>query len=128
MRAGHASPYAGSWYPGDAAELGRLLDELFERSAARTGGFTYPGGLGFVVPHAGPVYSGTVAAAVYRTLARQRPERVLVIGFPHRGRLRGVAWPEADSISTPLGEVRLDREFLDGLGFPRANQAAVCDH
>ena len=61
----HTSPFSGAWYPGEPAALESLLDEAFERSRQRTGPFLFPDGLGYVVPHAGPQYSGTVAAAVY---------------------------------------------------------------
>jgi len=122
----HSSPFAGQWYPAEAGELERLLDEAFERSRQRTGPFLFRNGLGFVVPHAGPAYSGTVAAAVYRSLAEEPPGHVVVLGFPHRGGLSGVALPDADWVATPLGEVRLAREFA--AGFPLVDEERVCDH
>ena len=62
-----------------AAELDRLLDERFAQSLARTGAYLHHGALGFVTPHAGPAWSGTVAAAVYRSLLQQPPERVVLL-------------------------------------------------
>jgi AmmeMemoRadiSam system protein B/AmmeMemoRadiSam system protein A len=124
MSAVHISPFSGSWYPERASELRSLLDDLFERSRRRTP-FLFPDGLGFVVPHAGPVYSGTVAAAAYRALQQQRPERVVLLAFPHRGGLKGVAAPEVTAISTPLGEVEIDPSFG---GFPAVAEQRVCDH
>jgi AmmeMemoRadiSam system protein B/AmmeMemoRadiSam system protein A len=121
----HISPYAGDWYPENAAELEALLDGCFERSRGRTGPFLFPNALGFVTPHAGPAYSGTVAAAVYRAIRDRRPERVVVLGFPHRGGLDGVAAPDVDTIATPLGEVPLDAPFG---GFGPAPEARLCDH
>jgi len=53
----------------------------------------------------GSAYSGTVAAAVYRSLEQQKPERIVVLAFPHRGGLEGLAIPDVETISTPLGEV-----------------------
>ena len=79
MSAVHISPFAGSWYPERRPELERLLAERFEESRQRTGPFTLPGGLGFVMPHAGPKYSGTVAAAVYRALQHQKPEQIVLL-------------------------------------------------
>jgi MEMO1 family protein len=128
MSAVHASPYSGHWYPESAAELEHLLDRSFTESLARTGPYLYPGLLACVVPHAGPVYSGVVAAAAYRTLARRRPERVVLLGFSHRGGPPGIAWPDEDAIATPLGEVRIDREFLARLPFSPVREDAVCDH
>ncbi len=124
MLAVHASPFSGSWYPADASELERLLDERFEQSSLRVP-FVFPHGVGFVVPHAGPEYSGTVAAAVYRALSKAKPERVVLLAFPHRGGLKGVAAPEVGAIATPLGEVKIDPAFG---GFPQAREDRLCDH
>ncbi len=124
MTATHTSPYAGRWYPAEEGELDSLLDDLFQASERRTP-FVYPGALGLVVPHAGPVYSGTVAAASYRALAKSRPERVVLLAFPHRGGLKGVAAPEVEAISTPLGTVNIDPAFG---GFRKVDEPRVCDH
>ena len=126
MTAVHISPYAGSWYPRAAAELGALLDERFDRSLARTGPYLFPDALAFVTPHAGPAYSGTVAAAVYRSLAQQAPERVVLLAFPHRGILNGVARPEVNAIATPFGAAPLDQSFA--ADFPAVAESRVCDH
>jgi hypothetical protein len=118
------SSYSGSWYPESAAELEGLLEGRFEESRRRRP-YLYPGGLGFVVPHAGPAYSGAVAAAVYRSLEGLNPERVVVLAFPHQGGLDGVAAPDVDGIATPLGETAIDPAFG---GFPPAPDARVRDH
>ncbi|HEY2015010.1 MAG TPA: AmmeMemoRadiSam system protein B [Bryobacteraceae bacterium] len=129
MLANHVSPYSGSWYPENAVELERLLDERFTQSCGRTGPYLLPDALGFVTPHAGPAYSGTVAAAVYRTLQQLQPETIVVLGFPHHGGLGGVAIPDVDSISTPLGDVRIDPAIdVRFTRFRRVSEAQVCDH
>jgi hypothetical protein len=125
MFATHKSPFSGTWYPEDGAELEFLLAERFSESERRIGCFFFPGALGYVVPHAGPAYSGTVAAAVYRSLAAERPERIVLLAFPHHGGLSGVASPDAERIATPLGKVALDGDYA---GFPRVPEAHVCDH
>jgi AmmeMemoRadiSam system protein B/AmmeMemoRadiSam system protein A len=125
MIATHRSPFSGAWYPERAADLERLLEQRFEASLHRTGRFLLPGALGYIVPHAAPAYSGTVAAAVYRCLQRQRPERIVLLAFPHRGGFQGLASPDVERISTPLGEVALDGDFG---GFARVAEARVCDH
>jgi hypothetical protein len=125
MSAIHISPFAGSWYPERRSELERLLEKRFEESSERTGP-PLPGGLGFVMPHAGPEYSGTVAAAVYRALQVLQPEQIVLLAFPHRGRLQGIATPDVEAISTPLGEVAVDRSFARE--FRPVAEAQVCDH
>jgi MEMO1 family protein len=124
MSALHISPYAGTWYPAGAAELESLLDELFAKSRGRAP-YLYQSGIGFIVPHAGPLYSGAVAAAVYRCLEQVKPERVVLLAFPHRGGLRGVAAPDVDAVATPLGAVAIDASFG---GFPLTGEQRVCDH
>ena len=125
MSAVHISPFAGSWYPKRRSELERLLAERFAESRERTGYFP-PDGLGFVIPHAGPAYSGTVAAAVYRALRVQEAEQIVLLAFPHRGYLQGVATPDVAAISTPLGEVAIDRAFARE--FRLVPEGQVCDH
>ena len=126
MAAVHISPFSGVWYPAEAAELDRLLEEQFECSRRRTGPFLFPDALGFVVPHAGPEYSGVVAASVYRSLRQQKPERIVLLAFPHRGGLRGAVVPEVRAIATPLGSVAIEG-FLSPQ-FRRVAESAVCDH
>ncbi len=128
----HTSPYAGQWYPGQADELRGVLSEAFETSCRRTGGAVYPRGVGFVVPHAAPAYSGTVAASVYRQLQHQQPRRVVLIGFSHSHGHTGIYTPDVDAYRTPLGEVAVDRELLQELRshkvFAAADERRVCDH
>jgi len=123
MTAVHNSPFAGSWYPESAAELSRLLANVFEESRKRTGPHLDAGALGYVVPHAAPVYSGTVAAAVYRAIEQQKPEQIVLLAFPHRGGLTGFATPDVDAIWTPLGPVPFEPEDLR-----RVAEREVCDH
>ena len=121
----HTSPFSGTWYPDRVSDLESLLDERFAQSRARTGPFLFHDALAFIVPHAGPVYSGAVAAAVYRALRQQQPEQIVVLAFPHRGGLRSVATPDVDAIATPFGAVTIDRDFVP---FPRVAESRVCDH
>lgn len=128
----HASPYSGQWYPADPASLERLIDSCLEESARRTGDALLANPAGFVVPHAGIVYSGTVAAAAYRHLRGKPPERVFLLGFPHRGGEPGCWLPDVDAIETPLGTTRVDadavRSLADGGAFQIAPEGRFCDH
>jgi AmmeMemoRadiSam system protein B/AmmeMemoRadiSam system protein A len=132
MHAVHVSPYVGTWYPDCRTDLERLLDDLFESSAQRTGAFLLANPLGFVVPHAGLQYSGTVAAAAYRHVGRQQPRRAVVLGFAHRGGPAGVSIPDIDEYETPLGKVGVDRETMERLAgrlpFRFVAEDRICDH
>ena len=109
-----------------------LLDRLFDSSLQRTGPSLLPRPLAFVVPHAGLVYSGTVAAAAFRHLQSAKPERVFILGFAHRGGRAGVSIPDIGAFRTPLGEVKVDqtaaRELTSGGQFAMIAENMVCDH
>jgi AmmeMemoRadiSam system protein B len=68
-----------------------------------------------IVPHAGYIYSGKIAASAYRLLEQNqnRFKRVLLLGPAHRVWLEGAAFPEADAFQTPLGEIALDKELKE---------------
>ncbi len=125
MTATHFSTYAGSWYPGQAAELRSLLETIEERSRARTGPVTLPNPLAFIVPHAGLTYSGTVATAAYHQLRAADPSRVVLLGFLHSGAASGVIAPDLGAYATPLGRTPVD---LSGFDFPRLPLSVATDH
>jgi len=109
------------FYPGEPAEL-RLQIEGFlaqAREHALTRGAPSPAHAAkvLVVPHAGTVYSGPVAASAYQALVPRREtiERVVMLGPSHRVALDGVAAPTVDAFSTPLGDVPVDRQAIDAV-------------
>ena len=102
---------AGSFYPGTAGELRELVEELLSSGSTVPGSTVAPKAL--IAPHAGYVYSGPVAASIYRRLAahRDRYRRVILLGPAHRYPFRGLAAHSAGAFRTPLGEVTLDPEL-----------------
>jgi AmmeMemoRadiSam system protein B len=68
-----------------------------------------------IVPHAGYVYSGPVAASAYATLRASRTtiSRVVLLGPAHRVPVPGLAATSADRFETPLGAIPLDRAAID---------------
>jgi AmmeMemoRadiSam system protein B/AmmeMemoRadiSam system protein A len=106
---------AGTFYPGDSRTLAAELDELLggvEHLAPRLG---FPKAL--IVPHAGYIYSGPVAARAYDEVAAARGvvRRVVMLGPVHRVSVRGLALPGADAFATPLGAVPIDRDACRAL-------------
>ncbi len=69
------------------------------------------------MPHAGYIYSGTVAARAYDELAAARGivKRVVLLGPSHYVVGRGLAIPSSDYFETPLGAIRLDAAALHSL-------------
>lgn len=107
---------ANQFYPGDPAELGRMLDALLAESppsASSRAGTTPPKAL--IVPHAGYIYSGPIAATAYATLApvRDRIHRVVLLGPSHRLPFMGLAATSANVFATPLGSVPIDRAAVE---------------
>ena len=68
-----------------------------------------------IVPHAGYVYSGPIAASAYARLAAGRGQirRVVLLGPTHRVPVRGLALPSVRAFATPLGEIGVDRAAAD---------------
>ncbi|TCV90710.1 AmmeMemoRadiSam system protein B [Sulfurirhabdus autotrophica] len=64
-----------------------------------------------IVPHAGYIYSGPIAAAAYARLAAVRAliKRVVLLGPVHRVPVRGLALPGVAAFATPLGEIQIDQ-------------------
>jgi AmmeMemoRadiSam system protein B/AmmeMemoRadiSam system protein A len=107
---------AGAFYPGEPRQLAVEIEELLggvERLEPR---FNHPKAL--IVPHAGYLYSGQVAAAAYDELAPGRGvvKRVVLLGPVHRVAVRGLALPASDTFETPLGRIPVDAEAVRTLG------------
>jgi hypothetical protein len=118
---------AGTFYPSVTAELLVQVDSMLGAAEAPPAGAT-PKAL--IVPHAGYVYSGPIAASAYATLRGGRGiRRVVLLGPAHRVRLRGLALPEADAFATPLGPVALDPEAPARIPWvPRSGAAHLKEH
>ncbi|NTV09706.1 MAG: AmmeMemoRadiSam system protein B [Zoogloea sp.] len=100
---------AGLFYPDDPHVLHAQLSGLLSGAVPHEE-VSMPKAL--VVPHAGYIYSGAVAAAAYVGLLRQREtiRRVILLGPTHRVAVNGMALPAAQAFATPLGSVPVDRE------------------
>jgi hypothetical protein len=105
---------AGMFYPGARAAL---LDEvrvhLTQASARGRRGDAVPKAI--IVPHAGYIYSGPIAAAAFVRVAPARKiiRRVVMFGPAHRVAVRGLALPSARAFATPFGPVEIDRKAAD---------------
>ena len=107
------STIAGAWYPGTEREI-RALAERWEASHGCAAGGEAPNVL--LLPHAGWAYSGETAWTAVRTVRGARFRRVVVLAPSHRAWIENrLVAPEADAVSTPLGEIKIDRDWLDRL-------------
>ena len=96
---------SGLFYPGEANVLTHDVRAML--AAARPSELN-PKAL--IVPHAGYIYSGAIAATAYATLQpiAARIRRVVLLGPTHRVAVRGLALPGAEAFATPLGIVQVD--------------------
>jgi len=116
---------AGLFYPDNPTELKRTVTDLL---ADARGEASLHAPKALIVPHAGYIYSGAVAASAYARLGglRGRIRRVVLLGPTHRVPVRGLALPEADRFATPLGEVLLDRAGMQAIaGLPQVVRSAA---
>ena len=98
---------AGSFYP---AKPEILLDQVQHFAAPAADKIN---ALGCVVPHAGYMYSGHVAGAVYAHLAL--PHRLIILCPNHTGRGQPLAINSEGAWQTPLGEARIDTPLAESL-------------
>ncbi|MDD5175622.1 MAG: AmmeMemoRadiSam system protein B [Sterolibacterium sp.] len=113
---------AGMFYPGSLSSLANEVNNFL--AGAGIGLVTAPKAL--IVPHAGYVYSGAVAASAYACVASARDSirRVVLLGPTHRVAVRGLALPMSAAFATPLGQVPLDTEAMAGLlNLPQVQQS-----
>jgi AmmeMemoRadiSam system protein B len=96
---------AGRFYPADPRALRRQLRSWLD--AAEPGREPIKA---LIVPHAGYLYSGPIAASGYARLAARRDtvRRVLLLGTAHSA-VEGLASTGAEGFETPLGTVPVDR-------------------
>jgi AmmeMemoRadiSam system protein B len=107
---------AGHFYPGDAGELRAAVENYLGEAAVAHG----PQPKALIVPHAGYLYSGPVAATAYARLEpyREKITRVVLLGPCHRVPVTGLALSSADSFRTPLGEIPLDKALIERIDLP----------
>lgn len=120
---------AGAFYPGDNNTLNREIDRyLYEVEDVELPGPL----LGVIVPHAGYMYSGPVAAWSYRQLLKARPEVVIVLALSHRFHFDGASVMPDGEYVTPFGEARVDEalamKILEQEGFDYHREADAGEH
>lgn len=107
----HPPAVAGSFYPEKPsvlqADIKALLDDA---TIADSNSSSHIRAL--IVPHAGYIYSGPVAASAYACLINA-PEikRVVLFGPAHRYPVTELSSHSADYFSTPLGDIKVDKNL-----------------
>jgi len=100
---------AGSFYPSQPEELHKLV----RRFSAPEEGVERVRAKACLTPHAGYVYSGAVAGAVFARL--ELPKRIVILGVRHRPRGERAAILTSGAWRTPLGNAEVDAELGEKL-------------
>jgi AmmeMemoRadiSam system protein B len=111
---------AGRFYPGDPDDLrAEAIGYLTQASPANQAPLR---ALGCIAPHAGYMYSGHVAGAVFARV--EVPKRCIVLCPNHTGMGRALAIMSEGAWETPLGAVPIDAELAAALKerFPALNE------
>lgn len=96
---------AGAFYPARPKELQTFFKEFEKEPLGPLEGDP----VGLLLPHAGYIYSGALAALGYRSLPRA-PKTLVVAGPSHTMAFRGVSIFPGDAVETPLGDLAVDQE------------------
>lgn len=101
---------AGMFYPDHESDLSEMVDKFISDASAED---IVPKAV--IAPHAGFVYSGSIAGTAYAYLQNGASQyrRVVLLGPSHRVPLAGVAVPSARFFETPLGRVPIDTSAID---------------
>jgi hypothetical protein len=91
---------AGHFYKGSPAALRAQVESYLDKAAERVKA------IGILAPHAGLMYSGPVAGALYSRI--ELPNTIVLIGPNHTGLGTSVSLMAAGTWQTPLGEVSID--------------------
>jgi MEMO1 family protein len=113
---------AGQFYPASRTEL---LGEVRAFLGAKASGGKRVRALGVIAPHAGYVYSGAVAGAVYAYV--EVPRKVIVLCPNHTGLGEPLSITSAGSFRTPLGDAQIDSTLARALmqAFPLLREDAA---
>lgn len=103
---------AGQFYPASADELAGQVDGFLDKAVLEKEKGKVSG---LIVPHAGYVYSGSVAAAGFKQLEGADIDTVILIGNSHQAYFDGAAVFSEGYFATPLGEVEIDADLTQKL-------------
>lgn len=101
---------AGSFYEGTPERLRAQLAQCLDANEPQPGKRRF---IGAVVPHAGLMYSGHVAAALYAAV--ELPKRYIILSPNHTGLGHFAAINRAGAWRTPLGDAKIDTPLADAL-------------
>ena len=116
---------AGSFYPDEPDELRSLIEKFLDEAKV----IKHHGSLrALIVPHAGYIYSGPVAAFAYKLLEKENFSKIILLGPSHYAAFIGAAQSGMDGWQTPLGIATCASLELDSEMFPTLLQVHGPEH
>lgn len=100
---------AGSFYPADPHKLQNMVRNFLVDAKE-----DLPIPKAIIAPHAGYIYSGSIAANAYACLAKicSTINRVVLVGASHHVYFKAIAASGADYFVTPLGQIKVDQDAI----------------
>jgi AmmeMemoRadiSam system protein B len=104
--------FAGSWYPGNAAECEREIEGFLREGKSKPA--LNRKRVGGIVPHAGWYFSGSIACNIIHYLAEESPDVIVIFGMHlHPGSPNYImaegAW------ETPFGDLQIEEKLAKEL-------------
>jgi AmmeMemoRadiSam system protein B len=103
---------AGHFYPSNPDKLRKDINLLLDVTKSKE---KFERVFGIVAPHAGYIYSGKTAAHAYNLLVGKKYKTVVIISPSHSEYFPGISIFEGDAYETPLGMLKVDKEFREKL-------------
>jgi len=104
---------AGAFYPAKADELRSMITNYLNEQKPIMMSQEI---IAIVVPHAGYVYSGKVAAYAYRELQGKKYDAIIIITPSHHKYFKGASVFKGDAYTTPLGVCKVDKSLSEAIG------------
>lgn len=108
---------AGSFYPKNKKDLEKMIVSFLENIKTEK-----INAKGFIMPHAGYIYSGKVAAFGYKIIKSLKVKRVILLGPSHFIPFVGSSISTCEFWETPLGKVKVEKVKTKFFNFPEAHK------
>jgi AmmeMemoRadiSam system protein B len=106
------SPIAGQWYQGDPKRLSSDVDRyIHEAQLPDLKGEV----VAIITPHAGHIYSGSVAGYAFAALQGYKPDIVAIVSPMHYPYNEPLITTAHEAYETPLGTIPVDAEAVQSL-------------
>ena len=103
--------FSGSFYPDNADHLKQQLTSLFNRFVQTIPINSKP--YAIMVPHAGYIYSGHVAASAFSQISNYQYKNIIILGPSHRFSFNGISIDKEAFYDTPFGSLNVNQALCD---------------